>query len=78
MMKVFATRLGTALSITFVDDGGGWQFGSWTTVTDRAPSVQPEVADRAKRFDDIAEALAYFRARYSGVAGAAVQQPSSI
>lgn len=63
-MKVFATRLGAVLSITFVDDGGGWQFGSWTTVTDRPPAMQPEDADRDRRFPEVAEALAYFRSRY--------------
>lgn len=78
MMKVFATRLGTVLSITFVDDGGGWQFGSWTTITDRAPAVQPQADDRSKRFVDVTEALAYFRARYGDVAGAATQSRASI
>ena len=68
-MKVFATRLGAVLSITFVDDGGGWQFGSWTTVTDHAPAIQPEGADRDRRFAEVAEALAYFRSRYGDVAG---------
>lgn len=69
-MKVFATRLGATLSITFVDDGGGWQFGSWSTVSDRTPSVQPERGDRARRFDDVEAALAYFRDRYGEVAEA--------
>ena len=68
-MRVFATRLGAVLSITFVDDGGGWQFGSWTTVTDRAPAVQPEWADRDRQFDDVTDAVAYFRSRYGEVAG---------
>jgi len=67
-MRVFATKLGAVLSITFVDDGGGWQFGSWTTVTDRAPAVQPEGPDRARRFDDVTTALEYFRSRYGDVA----------
>lgn len=69
-MKVFATRLGAALSITFVDDGTGWQFGSWSTVSDRTPSVQPERSDRTRRFEDVDDAVAYFRDRYREVAEA--------
>lgn len=69
-MKVFATRLGSVLSITFVDDGGGWQFGGWSTVTDRAPAIQPDDVDRLRRFTEVGEAVDYFRSRYRDVANA--------
>jgi hypothetical protein len=69
-MRVFATRLGAVLSITFVDDGDGWQFGSWTTVTDRVPSTQPDSGDRDRRFAEIRDAVTYFRSRYGDVADA--------
>lgn len=63
-MRVLATQLWDALSITLVDDGRGWRFGSWTTLADRSPGRLPSCADRARRFRDAQEALAYFRHRY--------------
>lgn len=68
-MRVCASRLGTALSVTFVDDGSGWRFDRWTTMADRVPTTQPQDTDRLRRFADISEALAYFRARYGNVGG---------
>ena len=67
-MKVFASRLGERLSVTFVDDGEGWRFASWSTVTNRVPGEQPEGPDRERRFVDVATALTYFRERYCHVA----------
>jgi hypothetical protein len=68
-MNVLATRLSSQLSITLVDDGGGWQFSSWSTVTNRCPPLQPQAAERSKRFASSAEALAYFRRRYGKLPG---------
>ena len=69
-MRVFATRLGTRLSITIIDRGSGWRFGSWSTVADHPPAVQPERGDRARCLAEVGEALAEFRARYGDVADA--------
>jgi hypothetical protein len=66
---VCATRLGSALSVTFVDDGEGWRFERWTTLADRVPAIQPQDIDRYRRFADISEALLYFRQHYRDVAG---------
>lgn len=67
-MNVLATRLSAQLSITLVDDGRGWRFSSWSTVTNQCPRLQPNADERAKRFASAAEALTYFRHQY----GAAV------
>ena len=67
-MQVMATRLGTDLSITLINDDGGWRFGSWATLNERSAAVQPSDADRARRFEKPVYALAYFRARYPEIA----------
>ncbi len=67
-MRVYATRLGAMLSVTFVDDGQGWRFSSWSTTTNGCPAEQPDGADRDRRFVDVASALTHFRERYQHVA----------
>ncbi len=68
-MNVLATRLGTQLSITLVDDGSGWRFGSWSTMTNRCPAEQPSGTDRQRRFAEVSDALRYFRERYRLITG---------
>jgi len=67
-MQVMAARLGTDLSITLINDGGSWRFGSWATLHERTAATPPTEADRARRFDTAVYALAYFRARYPEIA----------
>jgi len=68
-MNVIATRLGTELSITLVDDGSGWKFVSWSTITNRCPPIQPSGEDRQRRFADVKQALTHFRQHYRDLAG---------
>jgi len=67
-MHVLATRLWEALSITLVNDGSGWRFSNWSTVTDRCPAMLPSGDDRQRRFGDAREAVDYFRRQYAHLA----------
>jgi hypothetical protein len=67
-MQVMAARLGTELSITLINDDGGWRFGSWAMLNERLAAQPPSDADRARRFETPVYALAYFRARYPQIA----------
>jgi hypothetical protein len=77
-MNVLATRLSPQLSITLVDDGGGWQFSSWSTVTNRCPPLQPNADERARRFANAAEALAYFRRQYGALGNSQCEEDQNI
>jgi hypothetical protein len=67
-MQVRASRLGTEMSITLINDDGQWRFGGWRPVTDRVVAVDPWESDRTRRFNTPTYALAYFRARYPEIA----------
>jgi hypothetical protein len=67
-MQVLASRLGTDMRITLINDDGQWRFGSWSPVDDGVAVVEPSASDRARRFNTPVYALAYFRARYPEIA----------
>lgn len=67
-MQVLASRLGTDMHITLINDDGRWRFGSWEPVAGGCARLEPSASDRARRFDTPVYALAYFRARYPEIA----------
>jgi hypothetical protein len=67
-MQVHASRLGTEMAITLINDDGRWRFGAWKPLSDRVVAIDPWESDRARRFNTPTYALAYFRARYPEIA----------
>ena len=58
-MRVQAMPLWLGVSITLLQEDGGWRFGSWSKFTQDLPQPPPE--ECAKWFATAEEAVAHFR-----------------
>jgi hypothetical protein len=60
-MRMLLTGLSEHLSMTLLDEGRGWHFGSWHSRKDAVAPAEPCAGARARIFPTVKAALGYFR-----------------
>jgi len=63
-MQIAAVPISDAVRVRLVNRGKGWQLWHWYRRDLMPITIQPEPADRTRRFASPQEAAAYFRRRY--------------